>query len=540
MGTVTAPPDDRSQGIVQGELERTTAPQPRGSSLRSWTGPALVFFLAAFVVASGLLFHLWPFRYRNVQPLLQKVFASQVKINHYRCIYFPNPGLIADDLTLRRNSAPDLPALGSAQRLVVEGRWLDLLLLRRHVHLVQVEGLHIVIPAIGSRANHEDFPPGSSADFSGPSTVVEHLQIDDSILDLMRADGSRYTFPIHHLVFGNLRQGETISYSLDMLSPQPSGHILAQGSFGPLVPARLGAMPVSGAFSFAPVLLAQIHGLGGTMSANGSFGGALGAIQAEAKTDTPDFSVHRGRPTHVNATIHTTINGLNGDVHLQSIEARTGRTTVHATGDIAGSPKSTHLDIHVERGRAEDLLAPFLHNQPPVAGEVNLHSFAYLAPSSPGVKFLQRLHMNGAFNIPSERFTNEKVEQKLSKFSRRAQGRKASNDQPVEDVSSSLGGDVVIRDGIASARRLDFQVPGAGVRLNGVFSLRNGDARFLGDLHMASDISHVTTGFKSWLLKPFAPFFRRRGSGAIIPIAVTSSHHKYRVASNLFHRQSAR
>ena len=91
----------------------------------------------AFVVLAATGFYLidahWPYRYRNVDPLLQKIFASQIKIDHYHRTYFPNPGFVATGLTLRRNSALDLPPGGSARSLVVQGRWLDLLLLRNRV-----------------------------------------------------------------------------------------------------------------------------------------------------------------------------------------------------------------------------------------------------------------------------------------------------------------------------------------------------------------------------------------------------------------------
>jgi hypothetical protein len=132
-------------------------PEPKGK-VRFW----LPWVALAFAVFISIGFYLidahWPYRYRNVDPLLQKIFASQVKIDQYHRTYFPNPGFVATGLTLRRNSAPELPPVGSAQSLIVEGRWLDLLLLRKRVRIVSVEGLHIVIPPVGSRANHEDFP----------------------------------------------------------------------------------------------------------------------------------------------------------------------------------------------------------------------------------------------------------------------------------------------------------------------------------------------------------------------------------------------
>ena len=381
--------------------------------MRLW----LLCLSSAFVFIS-LGFYLidahWPYRYRNVDPLLQKVFASQIKIDHYHRTYFPSPGFVATGLTLRRNSAPDLPPVGSARSLVVQGRWLDLVLLRKRVRLVDVEGLHIVIPPVGSRANQEDFPPGSSADFVGPTTVVEQLSIHDATLDIMRTDGNRYSFPIRQLIIGNLRQGQAISYKLDMQNAKPTGRIQSTGSFGPLRANDLGATPLSGDFTFSPVNLGDIHGISGTLSASGHFYGALASIEADGTSHTPNFAVGRGRPTRVVASARGTINGLDANIVLHSIEAHTGATTVQAKGSIVGSPKVTNLDITVVSGRAQDLLRPFLHDDVPIKGAISLHSHAYLAPSRKGVKFLQRLGMDGTFDMPAERLTNQTTGRKLS------------------------------------------------------------------------------------------------------------------------------
>ena len=68
----------------------------------------------------------WPYRYRKIHPLLEDVFASQVKITRYHRTYFPNPGFMATGIILRRKSAPDLPPLGTVETLFVQGRWSDL------------------------------------------------------------------------------------------------------------------------------------------------------------------------------------------------------------------------------------------------------------------------------------------------------------------------------------------------------------------------------------------------------------------------------
>ncbi|MBB5326983.1 AsmA-like C-terminal region-containing protein [Tunturiibacter gelidoferens] len=486
----------------------------------------------------------WPYRYRNVEPLLQKVFASQVKIDQYHRIYFPHPGFVANGLTLRRNSATDLPPIGSARELLVEGNWLDLILFRNRVRLVDVKGLHVVIPPVGSRANHEDFPPGSSVDFAGPTTVVEEFNVRDAVLEIQRVGGGSYTFPIRQLVIRNLRKGSPITYLVDMQNAAPGGHIVANGSFGPLYPDNLGATPVYGEFTFAPVNLGDIHGISGSLSGRGHFKGSLTAIEADADSVTPDFAVGSGKPTRLEALGHLTVNGLNGNVVLHSVDAHVGYTTVHASGQIVGAPKVTDLDLSVVKGRSQDILRPFFAEAVPVTGDVWLRSHVSIAAARGGMKFLQRLRMDGAFDIPKERLTDKGTEESLSAFSERAQGLKQSGGKKsgfepasaeVEEVFSSLRGSAKIRNGMVSTDGLDFQVPGAAVKVKGTFSLYDRSVRMVGDLHMQTDLSHVTTGFKSVLLKPFAPFFKKQNAGTVIPIAITGSPNQYKVTQDLMH-----
>ncbi len=521
--------------------ERSSSGSPRRPGLK-WL--LVVVGLAVVFAAWHVIDVHWPYRYRNVEPLLQKVFASQIKIDHYHRIYFPHPGFVATGLTLSRTSAPDLPPIGSARSLLVQGNWLDLMLFRDRVRLVDVEGLHVVIPPVGSRANHEDFPPGSSSDFAGPTTVVEELNVHDADLDILRVGGGRYSFPIRHLVIRNLRKGSSISYFVDMQNAVPGGHIVANGTMGPLYPNNLGATPVSGEFTFAPVNLGDIHGISGTFSGRGHFHGALTAIEADADSVTPDFAVGSGRPTRLEAVGHLTVNGLNGNIVLHSVDAHVGATTVHASGQIVGAPKVTNLDLKVTKGRAEDILRPFFKDKVPVTGNVWLQSHAYIAAAQGGQKFLQRLRMDGAFDIPNERLTDKSTEQSLSAFSQRAQGLKQPEggtsaadpaDEDVDEVLSSLKGPARIRNGVVSTDGLDFQVPGAAVKVKGTFSLYDKSVHMVGDLRMQADLSHVTTGFKSVLLKPFAPFFKKQNAGAVIPIAITGSPNQYKVTQNLLH-----
>jgi hypothetical protein len=221
-----------------------------------------------------------------------------------------------------------------------------------------------------------------------------------------------------------------------------------------------------------------------------------------------------------------------------------------------GSPKAINVDLAVANGRLQDILRPFIHDQIPVAGIVSLHSHAHLDPGGNGLQFLQRLKVDGSFDAPAERLTNKATEQKLSAFSQRAQGIKAPQPDPDSagqtstsaaastssaasssstDVLTSFTGQAKIRDGVLSSQRITLQMPGVTVDLSGSFNLHNSTVNLTGNLSMQSDISHTTTGFKSLLMKPLIPFFKKKNAGAVIPIAVTGGPGKYKVTQNLAH-----
>jgi hypothetical protein len=490
---------------------------------------ALLVALTAWYLADRY----WPYRYRNVKPLLESVLASQVTVREYHRTYFPYPGFVAEGLILRRDSAPNLPPVGSTGKLIVRGSWLDLLLLRDRVRLVDLVGLHVVIPPVGSAANHEDFPPGSSTDFAGPQTLVEELRFHHAQLDLQRVNGGVYSYPIENLVIRNLQRGRTIGYTVDMSSSMPSGHILSSGSFGPLNPGDLGGTALSGDFTFTQVKLSGIGELQGQLDVSDHFSGTLRAIQASMKGSTPDFAVAGGHATPLSATADLTIDGLNGDIALNAIELKTGASTIHSHGTIAGrGPKTTNLDFTIANGRMQDLMRPFLQRKVPIAGPVGISGHAVLLPAQNGASFTKRLVVQAALEAPAEKLTDRGTEQNLTAFSQRASGTKPAPDAET-DVFTSIAGHASIKDGIASSRDLRVQFPGASTTLTGTWNLDSTAAHFTGDLRMDTDISHVTTGFKSLLLKPLAPLFGKGKSGAVIPIAITGASPNYKVGQDL-------
>lgn len=528
----------------------TTAPHSDQGSPRPASGRGrnklrwLVIAGAVFIVLASIGFYFisenWPYRFQKIRPLLEDDLASQVQVASYHRTYFPNPGFVATGLTLRRKTALNLPPFGHAEVMIVQGRWSDLLLLRQRVQTVEVTGLHIVIPPIGSQANRANFPPGSSSDFTGPDTAIEMFKFHNSILEIMKNDGKRLIFPVRELELANFEKNKAINYWVDLQNAIPSGRIQSRGTFGPLNAKQIATTPVSGTFTFTGVNLHDVGDISGTLSSQGRFQGPLGALEAQADSITPNFSVDGGRATRVAGSIQCTVNGTNGDVAMHDVELHTGATTIRAIGTVQGSPKATNLDIEVKGGRAEDVMRPFIHEEVPVAGAVWLRSHAYLEPNHEGAGFLHRLHVSGNFNVPAERLTDKKTEKSLTDFSHRAEGKKDSGDgaRPADaDALSSLKGPAQIQDGVALSKHLTFRIPGAQADLGGTFNFHDKVVHLVGDLRMDTDISHTATGFKSFLLKPLAPFFKKKNAGALVPIAVTGGPGHYQVTQDLAHKK---
>lgn len=510
---------------------RALAPAPTRppQKIRPWLIGSAAASALLLAVAFSFVSANWPYRYRKIKPLMEEVFGSQVSVVRYHRTYFPHPGFMATGLTLRRKSALDQPPFGSVDSMMVQGSWIDLFTLRQRVQRVEMTGVHLVLPAPGSRAAQEDFPPGSSMDFTGPDTFIEQVNIHNSLLDVLRVNGRRFSFPIRLLHIENMQKGRTMKYDVDMDNAIPFGHLHASGNFGPLSGQDLGSTTTTGDFTFNDVRLHDVGNIRGTLTSKGHFAGRLDSLQAEAATETPDFAVSDGRPIRVDGEVRCAVNGLNGDAGLQSIDARMGSTNIHAAGSTAGSPKVTHLDITVRNGRAQDLLRPFLRGEVPITGAVALRGHVFLSPSGNGAGFFDRLHVDGAFDIPAERATDPATEKNLTDFSKRALDKKPEGASANADAVSSLKGAITIRKAIVSTHGLAFTIPGANAKLDGTFNLHTTEARLAGILTMQEEISHTVTGFKSFLLKPLDPFFKKKKAGAVIPIAVVGTSGHYRV-----------
>jgi hypothetical protein len=115
------------------------------------------------------------------------------------------------------------------------------------------------------------------------------------------------------------------------------------------------------------------------------------------------------------------------------------------------------------------------------------------------------------------RFTSPDVQGKIAGLSHRAQGDPNDHDP---NVAADFTGSFHLRNGQLGLPDLGFTLPGAHVNLHGSYGLRSGALDFRGTAKLDATVSQMTTGWKSILLRPVDPLFKRDGAGTVLPIVI--------------------
>jgi len=320
------------------------------------------------------------------------------------------------------------------------------------------------------------------------------------------------------------------------------GDIQSNGLFGPWQQDSPRDTPVQGDYSFTHADLGTIKGIAGTLSSTGQYAGTLGNIVVSGQTDTPDFQVaSSGHPVPLHMEFHAIVDGTSGDTYLRPVKATFLHTSFTASGSIirmrTAHGHDIELDVVLDRARIEDLLRLGVRTNPPVmTGAVQMATRLSLAPGDATVA--DRLKLAGTFHVPDGHFTNQKVQKKLDSLSLRSRGKpKQARDNPDEDVPVDLQGVFSLKDGLLSFSFLHFLVPGTHVDMTGTYGLDGQKFDFHGKARMDAKVSQMTTGWKSILLKPVDPFFRKDGAGTEVPVRVTGTESEPHFGLDFGHKE---
>jgi hypothetical protein len=498
-----------------------------GNRIRRIALTVLGVALLTTIVGGVLLATHWPFSQAQVTQSLQETFPAKVTFGKFYATYFPNPGCVAENVAFRRlGGSADLPPVVTVARVRMEARYSDLFLRPGFLARIITEGFRVKVPPIATPLDETGWKERPS------STRVGEIVLDGSTLTIARRSGAPLVFDIHTLKLTDVSRNKVLKYALFMNNALPTGEIRAQGGFGPWNSDDAGKTSASGEYTFDQADLGNFDGISGKLAAAGKFEGMLGHLDTQGQIAIPQFMVnHSEHVVRVDSAYRAVVDGTNGDVTLQQVNAKVLKTRISANGKIAGSAgrngKTATVDLNVEQGRIQDVMWLFVRGKKaPFNGNTSFRAHVVI-PSS-NARFLQRVRLTGDFGILGGEFAKPSTQMAVDTLSEKAQNQTVSEQSGDEDpdaVLTNLSGHVELTDGVANFRDFSFEVPGASAHMHGTYDLTSTAINLHGMLKTESELSQMSTGFKSTLLKPFNGLFKKRHAGAVLPVHLQGTYH---------------
>lgn len=461
--------------------------------------------------------------------LLKDRFDSEVELQRVEVQFRPSLRVRFDGLSLRHQGRHDIPPVIAIRAFTVEASLWELW--NRRIDRVHLEGLEIAIPPrrgdeMPKVAEKDDAEPAENNNRRRPDVLIHEIVSEDATLTIMpkREGKLPRVFDIYRVRLEAFQFARPTPFEASLSNPVPKGDIETVGTFGPWSAEEPSLTPVTGTFTF-DADLGTIKGIGGTLDSEGEFSGPLERIEARGQTRTPDFRIValEGNALPLTTTFNATVDGTNGDVILNEVRATIGQSLFITKGPIVGvkGVKGRHitLDVVTEGGRLEDVLLLSMKGpKPAMTGRLSMHATLDLPPRGVDADVIERMTLDGDFQIDHAQFTSDQVQSKIDGFARRGQGR--PTDMSVDNVMSNLKGRIHLADGRMRLTNIRFAVPGASVAMNGTYDLRRETLDFAGVVRLQARASQTVTGYRSFLLKPFDLILRKQGAGTRLAINV--------------------
>lgn len=491
--------------------------------------------LIAVAIAAGIgtlisLRTLEPRLHRWITGTLSQSLESDVQLESVHLDWIPLR-LRGEKLTVRHHRRTDIPPLLMVGSFHVDLRPTDLW--GSTVEHVEVDGLEISIPPKDPDSGKRSMPRASGRGDNSDGFVVRRLTATNTRLAIIPSTEGKNPkiWDIFELEMKSLGGVSPATFTAGLVNPIPYGTIEASGTFGPWQAIEPGDSALTGEYTFAADL-GLIEGLGGHLTASGTMYGTIDEISTRGQTHTPDFRLTEldGTTLPLDTSYEALVNGMKGDVELHNVEVTLGKSTLRAKGVVEGTTgvKGKHIVLNVTSAGADlGELLRFASKaaRPPAEGSVVIDTNFDLPQGSSSM--LDRLRLDGSVRAERVTFTSDAVQEKIDELSRRAQGR--PDDASIDDVASRMATEFSLRRGVFTYRGLSFDVQGATIRLDGTHSLRSKAIDLAGVVLLNASASRTQTGFRSWLLKPFDPLFRKNGAGTRLVINVAGTQDQPKV-----------
>lgn len=515
--------------------------RPRWVRITAWIGFVVFLLFAAAFVTFAIYFHrAGPILRNRVIETLSTRYDSRVELATFSVSVWRGFEVTGTGLKLYPNHLDAQQPLFSAGKFTFRTQWYDLLRNPMHIHLVRITGLDIHLPPKQQRGNLPT-PTFESPEHAKMQIIVDRLEIDHAslVLGTNKPGKVPLNFQISQIEMHALGAGHPMRFHATLINPKPIGNIESRGFFGPFAEHDPGSTPVSGTYKFTHADLNPIKGIGGILSSVGRYQGTLNNIIVDGETDTPDFSLDTANhPMPLHTIFHAIVDGTTGDTHLDPVDATLLNSQIIARGDVTSVPGKGHnitLDVVVQPGHLEDMLALAAQAQPPVmTGNLVLHTKLRLPPGKESVT--EKMALKGKFEVANARFTDPKVQDKIDQLSLRAQGEPEKLNQQTAhlNIVSDLKANFILRNRLLTITGLHYKVPGADIAMHGTYTLDSNQVDFHGTARLQAKVSQMVTGWKSLLLKPVDPFFSKNGAGTQIPISITGTRNNLHFGFDFF------
>jgi hypothetical protein len=518
---------------------------PRKSKAWRWVAWIVLISLAVLlVVGKVMLKRAEPILKGRLIETLSTRFDSRVELDDLQVSILK--GLAVSGQGLRIYAPDDVVAAGAKVPIIAVQQFnfhaglIGLFLKPTHVRAAYVRGLAINIPPKSMRQQGRDTRHRGKI-----KIVVDEIVFDQSrlVIGTDKPDKDPKVFELKHIVLNDVGSKSASPYDATLINAIPTGDIHAIGTFGPWDTEAPGDSTVTGKYTFQHAELNTIKGIGGTLHSVGEFTGRLDRIEVQGTADVPDFSLDTAdHPVPLSTKFSAIVDGTTGDTYLQPVQAKLGASEFSCSGAVVnhkGEGHSIDLDIDVPAGRIQDFLQLAVKTQPVVmTGILTMKTRMHIRPGKESVT--QKLGLkDGTFTLKQIHFTNPQLQDKVDMLSLRAQGDPKDAKPGAEDVDSRMTGRFEMGNGKLDLEDLNFAMPGATVRLAGVYTLDGKKFDFTGKVRTDAKLSQmVASRWKSWMLKVADPFFHKHGAGAEIPIKVTGTNTAPKFGLDLGHKDN--
>ncbi len=540
---------DRREGenvVPANDANKIPRPKPRWWK-RTWFKVVVVLAIvclgAMVFVAEYMIRHAEPLIRARVVDTLSARFHSPVELDHLgisliKGVKIGSTGVEVegDGLRIRYIAGPNQPQndsnapMLSVQHFAFHTRLRALLRKPTRIVEVSVQGMELHIPPKEMR--QQILGPKDKRHQPMITLLVNHIRCKDVklFIDTTKPGKDPMEFDIQKLDLQDVGQSQPFTYQAELINPKPIGEVHAAGHFGPWDADNPRETALDGSYNFSNADLSTIKGISGILSSHGQFSGVLDHITIDGETQTPDFALDvSDHPMPLHTVFHAYVDGTDGDTYLDPVQARLKNSDFTARGKVVlikGQGHDIEMNVDVPHAHMQDFLELSAKTRPPVMNAVlTMKAQLHIPPGD--TRVAQKLELAGKFQLHDVRFNNPAIQDKVDGLSARAQGRpkevaEVSTDKQAE-VSSMMSATFSIEHGLVNVHDMHYQIPGALVLMNGVYSMDGNLFEFKGHVRTDATASQMVTGWKSWLLKPVDPFLKKNGAGLELPISISGT-----------------